>query len=82
MTTEELNQVAARAELLESLPPVEERARIRRALGYSISALSRMTGCSREYIRRFEDGRTVPTGEHLVALASFFDAARGRRVAA
>jgi transcriptional regulator with XRE-family HTH domain len=77
MTEETLADVSARAALLATLPEPEARAETRRRLGISEREMARLVGCTRAYIKRFEQGETVPTGERLVALSNFYLAAQG-----
>jgi DNA-binding transcriptional regulator YiaG len=77
MNDNDLAAIAARADLIATLPPAEERSTVRRGIGVSISELARLVGCTREFVRRVERGESVPTGEHLVALSQFYAAARG-----
>lgn len=79
---QDFEDVAARAALIASLPPIEQREQARRSLGVTVGELARLVGCSRKFIRAFEKGETVPTGVQLVALSRFYDAAEGRFVPA
>jgi len=80
MNENDLAAIAARADLIATLPPVEERRTVRRRIGVWISELARLVGCTREFVRRVERGESVPTGEHLVTLSQFYAAAqRGER---
>jgi transcriptional regulator with XRE-family HTH domain len=82
MNENDLAAIAARADLIATLPPVETRKEVRRCIGVSISELARLVGCTRGFVRRVERGESVPTGEHLVQFAKFYDAARrGQRAA-
>src|SRR5437879_4422141 len=65
-----------RAALIASLPSVEERTAIRKQWGVSVSEMSRRWGVSRDYVRLYERGGTVPTGRRLRALVAFYKAAR------
>jgi transcriptional regulator with XRE-family HTH domain len=78
--TDELRVLAARQALLATLPPVDDRVAVRRALGVTVTDLARLVGCSRAWIDKFERGETVPTGERLVDLSKFYDVAEGRYV--
>jgi len=81
LTDDDMNELAARAALLASLPPVENRVEVRRKLGVSARELAELVGVSRGYIHRFEKGQNVPKGDHLAALSNFYDAAEGRYIA-
>jgi len=82
MNENDLAAITARADLIATLPPVEERSIVRRRIGVSISELARLVRCTREYIRRVERGESVPTGDRLVQLSRFYGAAqRGERAA-
>ena len=80
MSHDPFEGVQARASLLASLPPVEEREEARKSLGVSISELAKMVGCSRKYIVSFEKGESVPKGDVLTRLSNFYEASQGRYV--
>jgi predicted transcriptional regulator len=77
-----LSEIAARRELLDALPAVEERERLRCEAGLSLIGAAKAIGVSRTWLSRFEKGLGVRlSDERLVALVGLYDACRGREVA-
>jgi predicted transcriptional regulator len=72
------DDLAARKAYLDSLPPVEDRKRLREQMRVSVAELARRCQCTRYLISRFERGEAIPTGRTLVLLSEFFDVAEGR----
>jgi hypothetical protein len=73
-----LDEIAARKELLDALPAVSERERIRQEAGVSLREGAEAIGCPRNWLRRFETGHgTRLSDERLVACVRFYDACRG-----
>jgi predicted transcriptional regulator len=80
MTDQEVEQaletLAGRAKLLATLPPVEEREKLRRRLGVTSIELAKLVGTNRGTLRRIEQGTAIPKGRVLLALAKFYAAAQ------
>jgi hypothetical protein len=77
-----LAEIAARRELIDALPAVEDREHIRAEAGLSLIAAAKAVGAPRAWLGRFEKGLGVRmSDERLVALVALYDACRGREVA-
>lgn len=58
-------------EWLSHVPPVSERASLRREFGYSIERLARLIGAHHQTLAKFERGETQLRGEALEKYALF-----------
>jgi hypothetical protein len=74
-----LAEIAARRELIDALPPVGDRERIRAEAGLTLHAAAKTIGAPRTWLGRFEKGLGVRmSDERLVALVALYDACRGK----